>query len=157
MVADVVRVVKPRSAGPIKLTVSGMAAIAMLAALAIGAFYGGWELMHPAADGSSMEMPLEYLRHSPFASYFIPGLLLFTVFGVGSVVAALAGVIRHWSALYLSFAIGVGQMIWITVELLMVQVFHPVLHPGLFCWGAAIAILAFFWWRKTLPRPAYSA
>jgi hypothetical protein len=137
----------PRATEKVRLGVAGIIAILLLALLAVGAFFGGWELMHPAADGSGMGMPLEYLKNSPFTSYVIPGLLLFVVFGVGSVVAALAGILRHWSAPYLTFALGVGQMIWITVELLMVQVVHPVLHPALFGWGIVVAVLAYVWHR----------
>lgn len=39
-------------------------------------------------------------------------------------------------------------MIWITVELAMVQVFHPLMHPLMFGWGAIAAILAYVWNRQ---------
>ena len=132
----------------VNLSLVGLIEITLLALLAVGAFFGGWELMHPAADGSAMEMPLAYLQNSPFTSYFIPGVLLFTVFGVGSVVTVVAGLARHWTAPYLAFAIGIGQVIWITVELAMIQVVHPIMHPLLFGIGAAVALLAYLWHRS---------
>jgi hypothetical protein len=138
----------PQTKAKIKLGVPGILAIPLLLLLALGAFFGGWELMHPAADGSGMGMPLAYLEHSPFSSYVLPGILLFVVFGVGSVVAAIATILRHWTAPYLLFALGIGQMIWITVELAMVQVFHPLMHPLMFGWGVVAVILAYFWHRQ---------
>ena len=98
-------------------------------------------------------MTVDLLAHSPFTSYVVPGALLFVVFGIGSLVAALVGLIgrmglwRHAMGPYLAFAVGAGQMIWIAVELVMVRTFHPVMHPLLFTWGALLAALAFIWWR----------
>jgi len=145
---SVTGVATPRTRGKIRLGAAGIASIALLSFLAVGAFFGGWLLMHPAADGSGLGMPAEWLQSSPFTSWFIPGLILLTVFGIGSVVAVVAGLLRQWSAPYLTFAIGVGQMIWITVELAMVQQFHPILQPGCFTLGAALAILAYVWHRQ---------
>lgn len=49
----------------------------------IGAVYGGWNLMtHP--DGSSLQMSVAYLEHSPFNDYFIPGIILFIANGLCS-------------------------------------------------------------------------
>jgi hypothetical protein len=133
MASGAVRAAMPRTTGKIRLGGAAVGAMALLVFLAIGAFFGGWELMHPGADGSGLGMPAEWIKYSPFGSWFIPGLVLFTVFGVGSAVTVLAAILRHWSAPYLTFAIGVGQMIWITVELIVVQQFHP--------------ILAYLWYR----------
>jgi hypothetical protein len=148
MAVNVLKAIAPQTNQTIKLGIPGILAIPLLLLLAIGAFFGGWELTHPAADGSALGMPLAYLEHSPFTSYFIPGIILFVVFGVGSIVAVVATVLRHWSAPYLLFALGVGQMIWITVELAMVQVYHPQMHPLLFGWGAVAALLAYVWHRQ---------
>ncbi len=137
----------PRTTGKIRLGGAAIGAMALLAFLAVGAFFGGWELMHPAADGSGLGMPAEWIQSTPFGTWFIPGLILFTVFGVGSTVTLFAAIFRHWTAPYLTFAIGAGQMIWITVELIAVQKFHPILQPGCFAIGAALAILAYLWHR----------
>lgn len=50
-------------------------------------------------------------------------------------------------------AIGVGQMIWITVELIVVRQFHPVLQPGCFSLGLALAVLAYLWHRRNAVTP----
>lgn len=128
-------------------------AIVLEVLLGIAAIGGGWGLMNPASDGSALGMPVEWLRGTPFASWLIPGLLLFGVFGVGSLVAALAGLLRHWSAPYLAFAVGLGQVIWIVVEAILLRHvgFHP-LQPTMLIWGGLIAALAYFWWRRAPQR-----
>ncbi len=147
MASGAMQAAMPRTPGKVRLGAAAIGAMALLAFLAVGAFFGGWELMHPGADGSGLGMPAEWIQYTPFGSWFIPGLILFVVFGVGSAVTVLAAILRHWSAPYLTFAIGVGQMIWITVELIVVKQFHPVLQPGCFTLGAALAILAYLWHR----------
>lgn len=48
-----------------------------------GALYGGWNLItHP--DGSSLQLPLQLLNHTPFDDYFIPGVILFIANGLFS-------------------------------------------------------------------------
>ncbi len=150
MASGAMRAAMPRRTEKIRLGAAAIGAMGLLAFLAVGAFFGGWELMHPGADGSGLGMPAEWIQRTPFGSWFIPGLILFTVFGVGSTVTFVAAALRHWSAPYLTFAIGVGQMIWITVELIVVRQFHPVLQPGCFGIGAALAILAYLWHRHNM-------
>jgi hypothetical protein len=152
MASGAVKAAMPRATGRVRLGIAAYVAMVLLAVLAIGAFFGGWALMNPAADGSGMGMPLDYLKHTPFTSYVIPGVLLFVVFGIGSVVTLLAAILRHWSAPYLTFALGVGQVIWITVELAMIQVVHPIMHPALFTLGVALAVLAYLWHRSSEQR-----
>jgi hypothetical protein len=123
--------------------------IGLLVLLGLVALPSGWILMTPAPGEVPMGMPLEWLEGSPFSSYFIPGLLLFGVFGVGSLVAAWVGARRHPAGPYLAFAIGAGHMIWIAVQVVMVSsagIFF--LQPTLFTYGAVIALLSYLWRRK---------
>ena len=48
---------------------------------AASAMCGGGALMIKT-DGSLMQMPLSWLRFSPFTNYLIPGIILFVVLGV---------------------------------------------------------------------------
>jgi hypothetical protein len=132
--------------------------IGLLVLLGLVALPSGWTLMTPAPGEAPMGLALERLEGSPFSTYFIPGLLLFGVFGVGSLVAAWAGATRRAAGPYLAFAIGVGQMIWITVQVLMLSAAEVpagtpggvfFLQPALFTYGAVIALLSYLWWRKT--------
>lgn len=118
-------------------------AIAALLLLGIGALAGGIALV-VKPDGSVMQMPLAYLDGSPFADYFIPGLILGGLFGIGSLVVAALGLLRLRIAPFLAFAIGCGQMIWIAVQLTIIDEFS-FLHPTMFGVGLVIAVASVFW------------
>lgn len=50
----------------------------------IGALFGGWSLIiHP--DGSGLQLSMDWLRHTPFSDYLIPGIILFFANGLFSV------------------------------------------------------------------------
>jgi hypothetical protein len=106
-------------------------------------------------DGSVMQLPVRLLAGGPFPDFFVPGLILGGLFGVGSVLVAVIG-LRCWRiAPFLAFAIGCGQMIWITVELAIIKELS-VLHPICFGLGLGIAVAAVVWgwptfrgWRAT--------
>ncbi|MFZ5807741.1 MAG: hypothetical protein ACOY16_00515 [Chloroflexota bacterium] len=61
--------------------------VGLLVLLALGALPAG-ALFMLAPDGSLIGMPLSVLAHSPFHSFFVPGLVLFTLVGVYPLVAA---------------------------------------------------------------------
>ena len=122
-------------------------AIAALVLLGIGALAGGVALV-VKPDGSVMHMPLAYLDDSPFADYLLPGLILGGLFGVGSLVVAAMGMVRLRVAPFLAFVVGCGQMIWIAVQLTMIE--EVSLHPTMFGVGLVIAVASVFWaWPMT--------
>jgi hypothetical protein len=133
---------------------AGKTAVSLPILLGIGALAGGVALA-AKPDGSVMQFPVSLLAGSPFPDFFIPGLILGGLFGVGSVVVAAIG-LRSWKiAPFLAFAIGCGQMIWIVVELAIIKELS-VLHPICFGLGLAIAVAAALWgwptfrgWRAT--------
>jgi small-conductance mechanosensitive channel len=115
---------------------------------------GGGAFLVFDPSGASMQWSLEALAGSPFQNYLIPGLLLFTVFGVGSVAVMVALLLRPnwslaakvtqftgkhwtWSA---AFAIGLGQIIWIITQVLMVSI-SSWLQPVCAATGALIVLL----------------
>ena len=123
-----------------------------LFALALGALPAGWSLI-TQPDGSGIGMPIEWLDKSPFADFAIPGFILFALFGIGSLVTIYGLIFRphwawaesvtrplnaHWSLLA-AMLIGLGQMIWIIVQLLMTQRFF-FLQP--ICFGVGLVIFA---------------
>jgi hypothetical protein len=105
-----------------------------LAFLGVSAAFGGIVLtLNPT--GTWLQIPLSILRFSPFRDFLIPGLILGIVFGIGSFATLLAlwfrpvwsfgtaltgftGAHWSWSA---SLAVGLGQVIWIVTEMLMVR------------------------------------
>ena len=121
----------------------GRLTVGLLVFLALGALGGGAALV-AAPDGSIMQMPLSMLEGSPFPNYFVPGLILGGLFGLGSLVVAALGLRRARVAPFLAFAIGVGQMIWIMAELAIIKGVS-ILHPLYFGVGLAIAAAAVAW------------
>ncbi len=133
---------------------AGKTVVSLLIVLGIGALAGGVSLV-AKPDGSVMQLPVELLAGSPFPDFFVPGLILGGLFGVGSALVAVLGLRRWRIAPFLAFAIGCGQMIWITVELAIIKELS-VLHPTFFGLGLAIAVASVVWgwptfkgWRST--------
>lgn len=77
---------------------------------------GGFGLMVDPT-GTSIQMPLEWLEGSPFSTYFLPGVILFTVLGIFPLVVAF-GVTgpRPWGW-FGSLLVGVAVLIWLGVEI----------------------------------------
>ncbi|HEY6014240.1 MAG TPA: hypothetical protein VIU37_09535 [Candidatus Limnocylindrales bacterium] len=136
-----------------ELDLAGKVCLIVLAILAIGAL-GGAAFLVTSPDGSSMQWDVSMLAGSPFPDFFVPGLILGGLFGLGSLAVAAMGVARLRIAPFLAFAIGCGQMIWIVIELAIIGQFS-FLHPTCFGLGLAIAASAMRWgwptfeaWRR---------
>jgi hypothetical protein len=126
-----------------ELTLAGKICITFLAFLGLGATGGGiFIVMKP--DGSAMQWDVKMLAGSPFTDFLVPGLVLLGLFGVGSFVVAGMGLARSRFAPFLAFAIGCGQMIWITVELAILKELS-FLHPTTFAIGLIIAASSVRW------------
>jgi hypothetical protein len=126
-----------------ELHLAGRICLIVLAILAIGAL-GGAAFLVTSPDGSAMQWNLSMLEGSPFTDFFVPGLILGGLFGLGSLAVAAMGLARVPIAPFLAFAIGCGQMIWIVVELAIIGEFS-FLHPICFGLGLAIAASAMRW------------
>ncbi len=122
---------------------AGWIAIVSLVLLGLGALAGGIALLM-ATDGSVMHFDTGLLDGSPFTDFFIPGLILGGLFGVGSLVVAVAGLRHARLAPFVAFAIGCAQMIWIVVELAVIKELS-FLHPTMFVLGLVIALAAVPW------------
>jgi hypothetical protein len=127
--------------------------ILLQALLGLGAVASGGALLI-APDGHLMQMPVSMLKHSPFSNFLIPGALLFIFLGIYPLAVAYSLWRRpgwrwpealnpfkrmHWSWAG-SLAAGVILVVWITVEVLMLQsvVF---LHILSFAWGIVLILL----------------
>jgi hypothetical protein len=75
-------------------------------------------------SGTKMGLPQDYLADSPFDDYLIPGIVLFAVNGLGSVVGALVSLSRKRFAGDLGMVLGSFLVIWILVQLYWVAWFH---------------------------------
>jgi hypothetical protein len=101
-------------------------------------------MMEP--EGAPLGLPQAWIDATPFGSWLAPGLFLFAMNGLGQLAAALLIVIRHALAPWLTGALGIGLMVWITVQVLMMP-FHP-LQPTMFAVGAIEGLIAWAWLRR---------
>lgn len=87
-------------------------------ATAVPAILGGLALVI-APDGSLLHIPESMLARSPFASYLVPGLLLAGVVGLINVRAGIAALRDAPNANALAFVGGMGLLIWMITQMLM--------------------------------------
>lgn len=103
---------------------------------------GGYGL---AADpsGASLRIPLELLADSPFSDYFVPGLTLLVVLGIGPLLVLYGLWTRQAWGWYGALLVGVALMIWIVVQIALVGYMSwPPLQLVYGLLGLAIAGLA---------------
>jgi hypothetical protein len=126
-----------------ELRLAGRICVALLVVLGLGALAGGIALL-AEPDGSVMQFDVSLLEGSPFTDFAIPGVILGGLFGVGSLLVAVMGLRRVPVAPFLAFAIGCAQMIWIVVQLAIIEEVS-FLHPTFFGVGFVIAVSAAVW------------
>ena len=75
--------------------------------------------------GGGLGISVDYLKHASFSNFLIPGLVLFTVIGLGALFTAYAALTRkkYYALLYLAY--GATLSGWIIIQYLMLQAFHP--------------------------------
>jgi hypothetical protein len=119
----------------------------LLAMVAAGALPAGLAMV---IDPSGVEngMDVQILSGSPFRSFLIPGMVLFTINGLGSLTGAMLTFFRKDLAGYMGIFFGTALMIWIGFQVCWIG-YQSFLQP-LF-WGIGIAelILGLIILRKT--------
>lgn len=120
-------------------------ALALDILLSVGALAGGAALML-GPRGEIMPLPLSALKGSPFDTYFVPGLVLFGILGVGPLVAARLVWLRHRLAPLATILVGIVLLVWLAVEIAIVGYSdRPPLQPFYLLLGATIAIVGLIW------------
>lgn len=110
----------------------------------IGAFYGGLSLMTDPT-GEKLSIPLDFLQKTPFSNYFWPGLILFSVNGLFGLITLAALAFHHpWSARLVLFQ---GLLLggWITIQVILLQIFYVPLHLPFLLMGVMLVLIA---WLK---------
>ncbi len=128
--------------------------IFLLAVLSPGALMGGL-MMIIEPQGSLLSLSVDLLKNSPFNDYMIPGVVLFSLFGLAPLYVIYALVKKpennflqrlnllndhHYSwtfAIYTGFA----QIIWIHLQTVMINTVLPV-HTVFTFWGILIICIA---------------
>lgn len=138
-----------RSTSP--LTRFAKAAVAIEVFLSVGALGGGGALML-GSRGEIIPLPLSALSGSPFETYFVPGLILFGVLGLGPLAAALLALLRHPLAPFAALVVGAALLIWLAVEIAIVGYTNdPPLQPFYLLLGAAITVVGSAWLAEGRP------
>ena len=89
--------------------------------LSIGGFYGGLMLVSDPS-GRKLEMPLEWLARTPFVrNYFIPGLFITLMFGVGALIGAIGVLLGSTLGLIISAIVGTALVLWIFLEYMFIS------------------------------------
>lgn len=123
-------------------------AIALDILLGVGAVGGGLALM-AGPNGEILPLPVSALSGSPFANYFVPGAILFTILGIGPLGAAVLAWRRHPVAPLLTFAVGGALLIWLVVEIVVVGFTNdPPLQALYFGLGIVISLVGVSWMRQ---------
>jgi hypothetical protein len=116
--------------------------------LGIGALFGGGSLIL-APDGHLLGIPTSLLAGTPFSSFLVPGICLFSFVGVAPLLAAAIAVRRQSIAPLAAIAVGLTLMVWITAEMFALA------GPGSLAWafylvlGTFIAAVGLAWWRSS--------
>lgn len=110
-----------------------------------GGFVGGIAMLADP-NGSPMDMPVSDLEATPFDSFLVPGIVLISVWGFGSLVILLSLWIRpnislfdrisettheHW-AWSLTLLLGSGLLVWLTVQVFTLPSVIPIQYV-LYC------------------------
>jgi len=92
--------------------------------------------------GRLIQMPLEWLKSSPFNDYLIPGVILLTILGVFPLYVFYALLKKQRSAWFGSLFVAIALIIWIGVEILIIGYYsQPPLQLIYLIVGMAILIL----------------
>src|ERR1700682_6332792 len=86
-------------------------AIVLEVFLGLGALFGGGAFTL-APDAHLLGMPASLLAGSPFPSYLVPGIILFTLVGIAPLLAAAITVRRHALAPVAAIAVGLALLGW---------------------------------------------
>lgn len=107
---------------------------------------GLWFIGDPS--GKVMGLPAGWIEATPFGTYLIPGIYLFAMNGLGMLLLAALTVRRQWIAPWLTGVLGVGLIIWILVQLVVMPE-TMILQWIFLATGIALGFVALFWLRRT--------
>jgi hypothetical protein len=127
------------------LSLLARTAIVLEMLLGLGAVAGGIALM-VGPRGEIIPMSTSLLAGSPFSDYFVPGLILFAIVGLGTLtVAVLAWRDNPWAPL-LTVGVGAALVIWLLVEFAVIgYTADPPVQPAYLALGLVILVLGVAW------------
>jgi hypothetical protein len=138
---------------PQQLTPRPLPGIARLAVvlevfLGIGALFGGGAFIL-GPDGHLLGMPTTLLAGSPFASFLLPGIVLFTLIGIAPLLAAAMTLRRQAFAPIAAVAVGLTLIGWVSVEMVVLAGLGSLAWALYLVLGAGISAIGVTWWRSS--------
>jgi hypothetical protein len=107
----------------------------------LGAMAGG--LAAITNPNGPMGISVDILKNSPFSNFLIPGIILFTVIGLGNILSAITFAFKSKNQGYISSVFGWALVIWIVVQCIMLNTVN-FLHVVYFVIGLIQAVLSMF-------------
>ena len=127
-------------------------AIFILAIVGSLALYGGWILMTDPT-GDKFQFSLNLLENTPFTDYFIPGVILFVLMGLFSLLVLIFSPLKIRNYPLLIILEGMLLIGWLTLQLFYNEDFFlPILHYPLFSMGILLLIIGYFERRRVYSR-----
>jgi hypothetical protein len=114
----------------------------------LGALFGGGAFIL-APDGHLLGMPTKLLAGSPFPSYLVPGIVLFTFVGFAPLLAAAITFRRHAFAPIAAVAVGVTLIGWVCVEMVVLAGLGSLAWALYLVLGSCIAVMGATWWSSS--------
>ena len=87
------------------------------------AIYGGLAAILDPAGQWSQIVDTTFMME-PFQDHLLPGLLLFSILGIGNLLAAAIDALNWWFYPYISVGLGIILMIWLGVERMLLSTFY---------------------------------
>ncbi|HEX7457106.1 MAG TPA: hypothetical protein VF301_01605 [Ginsengibacter sp.] len=116
--------------------------ITLLLLLGISALAGGWGMIGDPS-GEALGWTTEMLIYSPFNDYMIPGIMLFLVPGVVSVVIPILVIKKVKTYPFLIIGQGSILLLWIIIQVILIWQFN-LLHLICFTTGFLIVVSGIF-------------
>ena len=111
-----------------------------------GAIYGGWNLMLQP-DGSSIQLSMDWLKHTPFKNYLVPGIILFISNGLFSLFVFTTVMFNIRTASLMVMVQGAILTGWIIIQILLIQTVY-FLHLILGCMGLLLIVTGILQWKS---------
>jgi hypothetical protein len=99
-------------------------------------------------SGAGVGFPPGWIEGTAFGSYFLPGVYLLLMNGIGMIVLAWLSVLRHRYAPWMTGVLGMGLVIWIGVQLFVMPEFSP-LQAIYGAIGFVLVAISVAWLRRT--------
>src|SRR3984893_15636474 len=142
-----------RQSRPRRLPWIARLAVGLEIFLGIGALFGGGALIL-APDGHLLGMPTKLLSGSPFSSYLVPGLVLFTLIGLAPLLAATITVRRQALAPLAAVAVGLTLIGWVSVEMVLFAGISSLLWVFYLLLGTCMVAIGVTWRRSSSEKAA---